>query len=291
MKKNMFKKATVVLAIVTAALTVGCNSASENAVFSDPSGIISVSEAETMPESDGNTDASVTKAEEKASVKTLDVSVPKAEVKSASPKETKETKAEPKETKAETKETETKTQVKSAPKTEGKEVKAEIITAAPAMTAPVLQEVPETVTEELPYVPSAPEETSFESENEADSDYSDSDNSNSEQHTHTWITETIHHDAETHEETVTETVHHDAVTESEYVPVIVCECGGRFDDGKEFDKHECNTCQWSCLDWEKRTVEVSPAWDEEVTETVTVTDHGAWDEVITICSGCGQCKE
>lgn len=110
-------------------------------------------------------------------------------------------------------------------------------------------------------------------------------------HEHNWVAETIHHDAVTHQETVTNTVHHDAVTEYEYVPVIVCECGGRFDDGAEFDAHECDTCQWSCLDWEKRTTEVSPAWDEEVTETVTITDSPAWDEVIYRCSGCGQCRD
>ena len=108
-----------------------------------------------------------------------------------------------------------------------------------------------------------------------------------EVHVHNWITNIIHHDAVTHQETVTNTIHHDAVTEYEYVPVIVCECGGRFYDGAEFDAHECDTCQWSCLDWDKITTEVSPAWDEEVTETVTITDSPAWDEVYTYCSDCG----
>ena len=152
-----------------------------------------------------------------------------------------------------------------------------------------VQPVPETEPAILEVIPVEESEESFEEETSQGSDEEPASGQATE-HVHTWVTETIHHDEETHEETVTETVHYDAVTESEYVPVIVCECGGRFDDGKEFDEHECDTCQWSCLDWEKRTVEVSPARDEEVTKTVTITDHGAWDEVITKCSGCGQCK-
>ena len=108
-----------------------------------------------------------------------------------------------------------------------------------------------------------------------------------EVHVHNWVMETIHHDAVTHQETVTNIVHHDAVIEEEYVPVQVCECGGRFYDADSFFNHECDTCQWSCIGWEKITTEVSPAWDEEVTETVTITDSPAWDEVYTYCSDCG----
>lgn len=113
-------------------------------------------------------------------------------------------------------------------------------------------------------------------------------------HEHNWIAETIHHDAVTHQETVTttETIHHDAVTTTETVPVFVCECGARFYDGNEKNEHKRNNgCCSDTLLWEDRTVEVSPAWDEVVTktETVTITDKAAWDEVIYHCE-CGATK-
>ena len=105
-------------------------------------------------------------------------------------------------------------------------------------------------------------------------------------HEHNWVAETIHHDAETHQETVTKTIHHDAVTETVYY--MLCECGAEFYNSEDLCNHQYSTgCGSSC--GMTKQVEVSPAWDEVVTETVTITDKAAWDEVIYRCS-CGATK-
>ena len=291
MKNTMIKKATVLFALVNAimTLTTGCNYVPQTLDLD--SMIASKESVEVMNNDLSNTKDSVL-IEEKVSPKTLATSEPKEESKLDSKAEViktkpevKESKVEPLKTKVESKETKAEVEVKTKPaaKTEPKETE-------PINPAPVIQKELEVVVQEAPV--SIPEDSYVEEEDETDSDSdSDADSSKPQEHTHTWVEEIIHHDEKTHEETVTETIHHDAVTESEYVPVIVCECGARFDDGKEFDEHECDTCQWSCLDWEKRTIEVSPAEDEEVTKTVTITDSPAWDEVITKCSDCGQYKD
>ena len=113
-----------------------------------------------------------------------------------------------------------------------------------------------------------------------------------EVHVHNWVMETIHHDAVTHQETVTNTIHHEPEYETKWYVY--------FDDGsgaanKTFTD-DPNWDYWMDISFGfagpyPENIEIAPAWDEVVTETVTITDQPAWDEVIYRCSGCGQCRD
>ena len=102
-----------------------------------------------------------------------------------------------------------------------------------------------------------------------------------EVHVHNWVMETIHHDAVTHQETVTNTIHHEPEYETKWYVY--------FDDGsgaanKTFTD-DPNWDYWMDISFGfagpyPENIEIAPAWDEVVTETVTITDQPAWDEVI-----------
>ncbi len=108
-------------------------------------------------------------------------------------------------------------------------------------------------------------------------------------HEHNWVAETIHHEAVTHTETQTtyttetQTIHHDG-------DYWCNTCGAHFSSAAEASAH-CD----SDINCYMNGYSGNGGWDETVTvqvphtETVTITDKAAWDEVIYRCS-CGATK-
>ena len=287
MKNTLIKKATVLFVLVSVimTLTTGCNAIPESL---DLASMIAPKESMEVMNNDLSNTNDTKIQEQNPSIKTLASYKPKEESMLDSKAEgiktkpeVKESKVEPLKTKIEPQETKAEIEVKEnpTPKTESKEV--EQINSTPAV--PIIQEEPEVEVQEAPV--SIPEDSFVESEGETDSD---ADSSKPQEHTHTWITETIHHDAKTHEETVTETIHHDAEYETKWYVY--------FDDGSgAANKTYTDDPEWD--NWMDisfgfagpypERIETTPGWDEEVTKTVTITDSPAWEEVISRCSECG----
>ena len=97
-----------------------------------------------------------------------------------------------------------------------------------------------------------------------------------------------------YEQVQTDTIHHDAVTheENEYRTVYQCNaCGAIYYSAYDIDTHivfgDCNAgnSQWTEV-VNTYTVTDQAAWDEPVYSDVWVEDSAAYE----YCSGCGQTR-
>lgn len=128
-------------------------------------------------------------------------------------------------------------------------------------------------------------------------------NVDGEAHTHTWVdkTETVHHDAVGHYETVqVGTKHHDEVGHNEpiYDTMYVCTTCGYSDASLNKVRFHANQSCNRNYRTEKTQIGTEwvvdePAYDEPITEDRWIQDQAAYDEEVvveTVCSSCGEKK-